>query len=96
MNFIQEHYRHKLPTLLGVDAVTLDKHIYYRQGKDYISERLRRHEQAHVNQYLIYGKCRFIFQYVIEYCIGRLKGLNHQKAYLAISFEVKAREAERV
>lgn len=96
MNFIQEHYRHKLPKILGVDAVTFGIHIYYRQGKEYISERLRRHEQAHVIQYLVYGKCRFLVQYVLEYCIGRLQGLNHQKAYLAISFEVKAREAERV
>lgn len=95
MNSIKEHYRHWLPKMLKVDGVTYGTSIYYRQGQPYVSARLRRHEEEHVLQYLKYGKTRFLIQYMIEYCIGRLKGLEHQKAYENISFEVQARKAER-
>lgn len=92
---VKEKYSHWLPKGLRVLALTIGETIYYDVTKGSVPPWLRNHELAHVKQYLVYGKCRFLFQYMIEYCVGRLKGLNHQDAYLSISFEVEARKAER-
>jgi len=89
-----EHYNHFLPKLLNVSGITLGKHVYYRMDSQYISERLRRHEMVHVEQYKKFGFYRFLYLYVKEYFKYRLKGLNHYQAYIEISFEKDARLKE--
>lgn len=89
-----EHYNHILPKLLKVSGVTLGKHVYYRMESKFISERLRRHELAHVEQYHKYGFIQFLYLYFKEYLGYRLKGLTHYQAYCEISFEKDARLKE--
>lgn len=55
------------------------------------------HELTHVRQYAEHGTWRFRWRYLREYLAGRLRGLGHRAAYLAISYEREARAvAERV
>lgn len=89
-----EHYNHFLPKLLKVTAVTLGKHVYYAIGAKTISIRLRKHEEAHIEQYFKLGFYPFLYQYFKEYIHYRLKGYDHMHAYLEISFEKEAREKE--
>ncbi len=53
------------------------------------------HELTHVRQFAELGYLRFMTRYLKEYWAGRLKGQSHRDAYLAISFEVEARELAR-
>jgi hypothetical protein len=50
------------------------------------------HEMVHVRQWAELGVPRFLWQYLTAYGKGRMKGLSHQEAYLAIPLEVEARE----
>lgn len=50
------------------------------------------HELVHVHQFARQGYLRFMVGYLSEYWRGRLKGLDHRAAYLAIGAEVEARE----
>jgi len=49
------------------------------------------HELVHVRQWQTHGIWRFLRRYLGEYLRGRRKGLGHDEAYRAISFEVEAR-----
>lgn len=49
------------------------------------------HELVHVRQWKTQGVVRFVLRYVGEYLGGRLRGLSHGEAYLAISAESEAR-----
>lgn len=50
------------------------------------------HELVHLHQFAELGYFRFTFRYAKEYVMGRLRGLDHSAAYLAISAEKEARE----
>lgn len=89
---VKEKFNHWLPVLLKTDGVTLGNHIYYKSPNP--PHQLKKHELKHVDQYSERGIAIFLFLYLVEYCIGRLRGLDHQQAYLNISFEVEARKAE--
>lgn len=89
-----EHYNHLLPKLMNVTAVTLGHHVYYAISKESISNRLRKHEMVHVIQYKQLGFMRFLYRYFKEYIGFRIKGLNHYRAYLEISYEKEARQKE--
>jgi hypothetical protein len=89
-----EHYTHFLPKLMHVTAVTFGRHVYYAISKESITHRLRKHEMVHVNQYNQLGFIRFLYRYLNEYVGFRLKGMNHNQAYLEISFEKEARQKE--
>lgn len=91
---MKEHYNHWLPRLFKANAIVFGSHIFY--DHDNPSVFLRRHEREHVRQYQEHGFFGFLFRYLLEYASGRLYGLDHRKAYLQISFEVKARKAETV
>jgi hypothetical protein len=54
-------------------------------------ERLLAHELVHVRQWRELGVPRFLWRYLSDYFRGRLRGLNHRDAYLAIPLEVEAR-----
>lgn len=53
---------------------------------------LVKHELVHVRQWQQYGIFGFARRYFGDYLSGRRKGLKHTEAYLAIRFEVEARE----
>lgn len=49
------------------------------------------HELVHVRQWAQLGVARFLASYVAGYLSGRLRGLDHQAAYLEIPLEREAR-----
>ena len=89
-----EIYNIKPLRCLKINAITIGSIIIYSLPKDGVSERLRRHEQKHVEQYKRDGFIRFLYRYIKEYIRYRLDGFNHYEAYYYISYEVEAREAE--
>jgi hypothetical protein len=52
------------------------------------------HEQIHLKQQLELGVVFFYLAYFAEYFYHRLKGKNHDDAYMAISFEKEAYKFE--
>jgi hypothetical protein len=76
--------------------MTLPWAIYVRKdvlGGD--SSRLARlvgHELVHVRQWQQLGTVRFLRRYLADYLRGRRAGLDHNRAYLAISLEMEARD----
>lgn len=84
-------------------AVTLGSLVFFsRSGWTQIAAAsdqglvLVAHELAHVRQYRERGLVRFLWAYAREYFSGRLRGLSHRTAYREISFEIEARDVERV
>ncbi|AUN99543.1 hypothetical protein DOM21_03125 [Bacteriovorax stolpii] len=78
--------------LLRVDGIVLYPFIFFASKNP--NDVLIHHEMIHVDQMKRVGVWRFYFLYLKEYCACRLKGMNHHKAYMAISFEVEAYEKE--
>ena len=93
MKEVKNHYNSFVPILFKAEAVTIGTHIFYEMSSPSIF--LRRHEEKHVAQYLKHGFVAFLFRYVLEYVLYRLRGMNHREAYLNISFEKEARDAEK-
>ncbi len=52
------------------------------------------HEIAHCQQYERVGTLRFLVRYAGAYFRNRLRGMNHDAAYLNIPFEIEARMIE--
>lgn len=93
-------YNHWLPKLLTklspnstINAIVLFKTVLFREKKENISERLIKHEKKHIEQQEEFG-LKFYYLYLKEYINNRLDGMSHRKAYLNISFEIEARNAE--
>ena len=95
-------HRGRLASLLtfiaGANAVAFGRRVFLSrtasacvEGEAGDAFRLLAHELSHVAQYRRHGAAIFLGRYVGEYLRGRFDGLDHRKAYLAISFE---REAE--
>ncbi len=78
---ITEHYNVKWLKNLRIDAITFGTHIFYQRRRSEIQSWLRKHEEAHVNQYKYYGILGFLIRYILWYIIGRLKGEGHWEAY---------------
>lgn len=80
----------------GVRGVTLFRMVLADpEVLDARPDRLARfvvHELVHVRQFSDHGYLRFMASYLSEYWRGRLRGLDHRTAYLAIRAEVEARE----
>jgi hypothetical protein len=80
----------------NVIAITLGRRIWIA---DHVREEdiatLVRHEMVHVRQMARLGLGRFLWRYILEYIRNRRRGLSHDDAYLAVSFEVEAFAAER-
>ena len=82
----------------GIAAYTSNNNIYFAPGAYNTTTAsgiaLIGHEVLHVQQYEVYGtvgfRLRYFGEYFGEYVMGRLRGLSHQKAYRAISFESDA------
>jgi hypothetical protein len=73
-------------------AITLGRRIFIAEG--FASESLIRHELVHVRQAGQLGVMRFVWRYVAEYVRNRRRGMSHDAAYRAISFEAEAFAAE--
>jgi hypothetical protein len=74
-------------------AITLGRRVFVAEG--YASDALIRHELVHVRQATELGVLRFVWRYVAEYVRNRRRGMSHDAAYRAISFEAEAFLAER-
>lgn len=48
------------------------------------------HELVHVRQWRELGVIRFLWNYLVPYFAGRLKGLSHWEAYEGIPLEIEA------
>jgi hypothetical protein len=77
--------------LRNVAAITLGRRIYVAEEA---TEAILRHEMVHVRQAGELGLARFLWRYVAEYLRNRRRGMRHDEAYRAISFEVEAFAAE--
>lgn len=53
-------------------------------------DRIIRHEMIHLRQQLELLILPFYIWYLVEYCAGRLRGKNHYRAIIDISFEKEA------
>lgn len=71
-------------------AITLYPFILLRYPQDKLDPRLINHEKIHFRQQIELLVVPFYILYVMEYSIGRMKGLNHYHAYRNISFEREA------
>lgn len=77
----------------GADGVTIGKFIFVKPGHfDRPISKLMAHELVHVRQFAELGGITFVSKYVAEYFTHLWKLRSHREAYLAISFEVEARE----
>ncbi|MEA2339483.1 MAG: hypothetical protein QOE82_3490 [Thermoanaerobaculia bacterium] len=75
-----------------IAAITLGRRIYVAAGC--ASEAILRHELVHVRQAGELGLLRFLWRYIAEYLRNRRRGMCHDLAYRAISFEAEAFAAE--
>jgi len=85
----------RLFVLRDTIAITLGRRIYIDgavRTEDY--DRLLDHELVHVRQAGELGLALFLWKYAAEYLLNRMRGLGHDAAYRAISFEVDAFAAE--
>lgn len=78
------------------DGIALGRHVFIRSrryGRDgSLPVDLVAHEVTHVAQLLREGTLGFYSSYVAHYARGRARGLDDRRAYLAIPYEVEARE----
>ena len=79
----------------NVLAITLGRRIWVaRELPPAELETLLRHELVHVRQMERLGVLMFLLRYVAQYVRNRVRGLGHDAAYRAISFEKEAFAAE--
>ena len=80
----------------GIQAMTIRRSIYVDStllaSHDQRLGLLVVHELAHARQWFDLGAFGFLRSYLSGYAKGRLRGLGHRDAYLAIDFEVEARD----
>ena len=80
----------------NVAAITLGRRIWIARPLPPAElEILLRHELEHVRQMERLGVPAFLLRYLGEYARNRLRGMGHDAAYRAISFEREAFRAER-
>lgn len=78
-----------------VAGITLGRRVYLSpEVRLPEMERLVRHELVHVRQIVEKGVVAFYWRYLSEYVRNRRAGMTSRAAYLAISFEREASEAE--
>jgi hypothetical protein len=81
----------RLLLMRNVAAIAIGRRIWIaRELREPEMERLLRHELVHVRQMARCGIVRFFCRYAAEYVRNRLRGLSHDAAYQAISFEAEA------
>ena len=93
---VKYHFKQIWVYILGVDAIAVGRHIFFKRPESLVSDRLIRHELVHVDQcaeYLIWGQWwlaipRFWAVYVWQWI---WVGFNYGK----MPFEIEAKAAER-
>lgn len=78
----------------GYVAITLWPFVFTKLAKDQVSDRLRKHEEKHLEQARKGFVIGFYLSYLWEYVKLRITGLNHFEAYYLNPYEVEARDAE--
>ncbi len=77
------------------DGIALGREVFLRSALYRPDGRapldLVAHEVAHVAQYLRDGALAFYARYGAAYALGRARGLDDHRAYLAIPYEIEAR-----
>jgi len=76
-------------------AITLYPFVLVRSKSDLEDPLLVNHEKIHLRQQRELLVLPFYSWYLVEYVVGRLKGLSHYRAYRQISFEREAFANER-
>lgn len=83
-------YDSKIPALLGAEGVTFCDFIFIKYSKEKCPDWLLAHEKYHVKQQKDLYYVGMWALYAWDYIKGRLKGLDHYNAYLAVRYEVDA------
>lgn len=78
----------------GVLGIALDPHVFLRDSAVLDRRDILLHETVHVAQFRRDGRFAFLVRYGWAWGRGRLRGMSHHEAYLAIPYEVDARAAE--
>lgn len=87
-----QHWLMKLPVFRNYGATTLGSHIFFREPKEKVPQKLIDHEKVHVEQIEKLGAVLFYATYLLDYLRNRLRGMDHAKAYREIRFEKEAYE----
>lgn len=75
-------------------AICVGRTIWFKHDREQIPPRLLCHELEHQRQMDRHGRIGFYLIYLKDYFANLLRLRHHQRAYLAIPFEVEARAAE--
>jgi len=96
-------FNHWLPGFLSailpgmrVNATVLFGRAYFRQSRTEISDRLYLHEKEHIKQTKRDGMIYFKLRYITEFIVNLFRHRSFIDAYMNISYEKEAREAERI
>ncbi len=85
------YYDNWFAKLLKVGAITLYPFVLFAMKREAAFETAK-HECVHVRQVRRLGWFGFYWAYLVDYCGSRVRGANHNAAYLAIKFEAEAYE----
>ena len=91
------HYSKKWVSKINADAITFGRHIFYTESKMLVSDRLHRHELAHVRQYekyRIFGIGWISIPLFLIVYVGQWIGAGFR--YSKIPYEIEARIAENI
>lgn len=75
-------------------AITLPWGVYFRHTEDETPNRVIIHELCHIQQIKRDGALKFYSVYIYEYLKNLIKFKNHYEAYINISYEKEAYNAE--
>jgi hypothetical protein len=86
------HFKSPLLKLFpkNIEAVALFGHCFFRYEKSKVSDELINHELIHCYQMKEDGCFKFYFNYIKDYLKLRIKGYNHNDAYMNIPYEIEA------
>lgn len=82
---------HWIPNKMGVEVFVFGKTMHFMKKM----EQIPKHEYLHIAQFKKYGIVLVIFHYLFYLIMNLFKYRNFGKAYLAIPFEVEARDFEK-
>lgn len=83
-------YNSNIPGILKAQGVAIFPFIFISHKEPDCPEWLIRHEKVHIRQQLQWLFIPFFVVYGFDYLKGRIKGMNHNDAYMDIRFEKEA------
>ena len=93
---IKHHYHQKWVKKIGTGAITIGRHIFFKEYKSRVSQRLIRHETEHVrqyNRYRLFGQWWIAIPLFLLVYIGQWVKAGFR--YSQIRYEIEARAAEK-